>query len=66
MPAPFIGGLIPPCLLIRRGHGATPERMARELSEALEALCADSPLLPLTPSRIGSARGSVWSRREFR
>ena len=32
-------------LLIRRGHGATPERMARELSEALEALCAESPLL---------------------
>ena len=29
----------------RRGHGATPERMARELSEALEALCAESPLL---------------------
>ena len=32
-------------LLIRRGHGATPERMARELSEALKALCAESPLL---------------------
>ena len=32
-------------LLIRRGHGATPERMARELSEVLEALCAESPLL---------------------
>ena len=32
-------------LLNRRGHGATPERMARELSEALEALTAESPLI---------------------
>jgi DNA-binding winged helix-turn-helix (wHTH) protein len=32
-------------LPIRRGHGATPERMARELSTALEALCAESPLI---------------------
>ena len=32
-------------LLSRRGHGATPERMARQLSEALEALTAESPLI---------------------
>ena len=32
-------------LLSRRGRGATPERMARELSEALEALSAESPLI---------------------
>ena len=32
-------------VLSRRGHGATPERMARQLSEALEALTAESPLI---------------------